>query len=95
MEFKVKPHLKGKSMSKQYLVGAALLLAGCAQQQPDAPPPPKQIGMANPASVYCVEKGGKLIAQKSAQGESNLCQLPGGERVDEWTLWRRDHPQKQ
>lgn len=81
-------------MMKGYLVMTAFLLAGCAQQQqPDAPLPPK-VGMANPASVYCVEKGGKLVAQKSAQGESNLCQLPGGESMDEWALWRRDHPQK-
>ena len=79
---------------KYYALVALLLLAGCSAQQPDAPPPPKQIGMANPASVYCVEKGGKLVAQKSAQGESNLCQLPGGEQIDEWALWRRDHPQK-
>ena len=32
-----------------------LMLAGCAQsQQPDAPPPPNSIGMANPAAVYCL-----------------------------------------
>lgn len=78
---------------KRYLALATLILAGCSQQ-PDAPPPPKQIGMANPASVYCIEKGGTRIAQHSAQGESSLCLLPGGERIDEWALWRRDHPQK-
>lgn len=40
-----------------------LTLAGCAKQpQPqDAPPPPQTIGMANPASVYCTQKGGSLI----------------------------------
>lgn len=94
MEFKTRHYLKGKISMKTYFMVAALLLAGCSQSH-DAPPPPKQTGMANPASVYCVEKGGKLVAQKSAQGESHLCQLPGGESVDEWTLWRREHPQKQ
>ena len=52
-----------------------LVLAGCTTQ-PEAPKPPK-IGLANPASVYCEQKGGKL---------------PGGEVIDEWALWRREHP---
>ncbi len=38
-----------------------LVLAGCSTpSQPEAPKPP-QIGMANPASVYCQQKGGTLI----------------------------------
>ena len=28
----------------------------------------------------------------TAQGVSNNCKLPGGETIDEWALWRRDHP---
>ena len=53
---------------------------------------PPQIGMANPASVYCQQKGGTLIPVQTAQGVSNNCKLPGGETIDEWALWRRDHP---
>ncbi len=56
--------------------------------QPEAPKPP-QIGMANPASVYCQQKGGTLIPVQTAQGVSNNCKLPGGETIDEWALWRR------
>ncbi|EHU0915211.1 DUF333 domain-containing protein [Escherichia coli] len=48
--------------------------------------------MANPASVYCQQKGGTLIPVQTAQGVSNNCKLPGGETIDEWALWRRDHP---
>lgn len=59
--------------------------------QPEAPKPP-QIGMANPASVYCQQKGGTLIPVQTAQGVSNNCKLPGGETIDEWALWRQDHP---
>lgn len=77
---------------KSMLAIAVVLLAGCARQ-PDAPPPGR-VGMANPASVWCLEKGGKRVTQHTAQGESTLCQLPGGEQLDEWALWRRDHPQK-
>ncbi|ENC0535889.1 DUF333 domain-containing protein [Escherichia coli] len=69
-----------------------LVLAGCStSSQPEAPKPP-QIGMANPASVYCQQKGGTLIPVQTAQGVSNNCKLPGGETIDEWALWRRDHP---
>lgn len=56
-----------------------LVLAGCStSSQPEAPKPP-QIGMANPASVYCQQKGGTLIPVSTAQGVSNNCKLPGGE----------------
>ncbi|XXD10020.1 DUF333 domain-containing protein [Klebsiella sp. R445] len=70
-----------------------LALAGCAQQQ-DAPPPPQQIGMANPAAVYCTQKGGTLIPVQTPQGARSDCKLPSGETIDEWALWRRDHPTK-
>lgn len=72
----------------------AWLLAGCSSSsQPDAPKPPKT-GMANPAAVYCEQKGGTLVPIQSPQGVRSDCKLPGGEVIDEWTLWRRDHPQR-
>lgn len=68
-----------------------LPLAGCAEHR-DAPPPPK-VGMANPAAVYCQQKGGTLVPVETPQGVRSDCRLPGGETVDEWTLYRRDHKQ--
>ncbi|KAA0540160.1 DUF333 domain-containing protein [Citrobacter sp. Cpo030] len=67
-----------------------LVLAGCTTE-PEAPVPPK-VGMANPASVYCEQKGGSLIPVQTPQGARSDCKLPGGEVIDEWSLWRRDHP---
>lgn len=82
-------------MSSRYLLILPLLLAGCAgHSEPQAPTPP-QIGMANPAAVYCQQQGGQSIPQATAQGQSSLCKLPSGETIEEWALWRRDHPQKQ
>ena len=45
------------------LLALALPLAACTAKTtpPDAPKPPHAIGMANPASVYCLEKGGEQI----------------------------------
>ena len=67
-----------------FVLPCLLVLAGCSTpSQPEAP---------NPASVYCQQKGGTLIPVQTAQGVSNNCKLPGGETIDEWALWRRDHP---
>lgn len=48
----------------------------------------KKIGMANPASVYCEQSGGKTEIVKAASGWTGYCNLPGGERVEEWTYYR-------
>lgn len=71
------------------VAASAALLTGC--QTTDAEDMPA-IGTPNPASVWCMEKGGRLEIVKDKDGnESGLCVLPTGERVDEWTLFRRDH----
>ncbi|WP_434659177.1 DUF333 domain-containing protein [Klebsiella sp. MISC125] len=69
-----------------------LALAGCAQSQQTQPTHP--VGMANPASVYCEQLGGTQVPVQSPQGVRTDCKLPGGETIDEWDLWRRDHPAK-
>ncbi|WP_061708776.1 putative hemolysin [Pseudenterobacter timonensis] len=72
------------------LLALALPLAACSARQEEAPRPP--IGMANPASVYCVQKGGELVPVQSPQGVFANCKLPGGQTIEEWDLYRRDHP---
>lgn len=77
-------------MNKVWLI-VPLLLAGCAAKNNDAPPPPN-VGMANPAAVYCLQRGGTQVPVQSPQGVRSDCKLPGGEVIDEWALYRRDHP---
>ena len=75
------------------LFTTSMLAAGCASQPEPKPEPPARIGMPNPASAYCVQKGGKLSFQKDAAGnDTGLCTLPDGTVVEEWALFRRDHP---
>ena len=52
------------------------------------------VGMANPASVYCVEQGGTSKIVKAADGsESGVCVLPDGSEVDEWEYFRANNPE--
>lgn len=45
--------------------------------------------MANPASVFCEEMGGKsVIATLPGGDQIGLCYLPGNKIVEEWTLFR-------
>ena len=54
---------------------------------PDAP-----VGLANPASVYCLERGGELEMREEAAGTSGYCRFPDGTEKEEWEYWRENHP---
>jgi uncharacterized protein len=68
----------------------ATLLSACAGTEKTQSP--VQVGMANPASVFCVEQGGKLEIRKTAQGESGYCHLSTGQVVEEWQFFRSQQP---
>ena len=65
----------------------ALALASCACSPSDKPHVPVA-EMANPASVNCINAGGKLIIKRTLQGEFGMCQLPSGKVCEEWALFR-------
>jgi len=48
--------------------------------------------MANPASVNCIDHGGKLVIRQSRAGEKGYCILPDGRSLDEWEFFRQTHP---
>ena len=49
--------------------------------------------LANPASVFCAETGGRSeIVQTASGGQLGICILPGGEIVEEWAYFRARHP---
>ena len=48
-------------------------------------------GMANPASVACVNAGGKLEIKKDATGgEYGMCTFANGTSCEEWALFRNE-----
>ena len=66
----------------------AMTLAACSPTKKE-----EGVQIPNPASAYCVEIGGKSVLEKASDGqEFGVCHLPGGEKIDEWELYRRDHP---
>ncbi len=49
----------------------------------------RQPGMANPASVYCEEQGGKVeIREGENGGEVGICVFVDGSECDEWAFYR-------
>ena len=48
--------------------------------------------MANPASVFCEQQGGKSVNRKDKDGnEYGVCVFPDGKEVDEWEYFRQHH----
>jgi len=74
-------------MKKLMVIASVTFLISCASSGDQT----KIIGTANPASVYCEKIGGKLTIVKEAGGDVGYCTLPGGERIEEWALYRRDN----
>lgn len=70
-------------MKNKILAAAAVsALAACAA---DAEP----VGMANPASVFCEQQGGRSEIRKNTDGsEYGVCRLPDGRVVEEWAYFR-------
>lgn len=49
-------------------------------------------GLANPASVNCTEKGGKLEIRKNKPGEYGVCLFEDNRQCEEWALLRGQCP---
>ncbi|MDQ8934774.1 putative hemolysin [Acinetobacter rudis] len=80
-------------MIRKLLISTSLIslisLSACANHQ--SKPENVKIGMANPASVYCQNIGGKLSIQKEKDGDVGYCELSDGQVIEEWKLYRQHH----
>lgn len=73
---------------KIVLISAVILLTtACAKKETTSNHPQ----LANPASQYCIDVGGKSELIKNEQGWYGLCHLPDGTSIDEWQLYRSKH----
>ena len=44
-------------------------------------------GIANPASEYCEAQGGTVELVDEADGQVGYCNLPDGQRIEEWEFY--------
>ncbi|HEX5457961.1 MAG TPA: DUF333 domain-containing protein [Candidatus Nitrosotalea sp.] len=44
--------------------------------------------IANPASVYCINTGGKLSMQTTSTGQTGVCTFSNGSQCEEWSYFR-------
>jgi uncharacterized protein len=51
--------------------------------------PERAWALANPASVFCVQSGGKSEIRNGARGQYGVCILPDGGVVEEWAYFRK------
>jgi putative hemolysin len=70
-----------------------IVLSACAAAPAEKSPQPQSppIGMANPASRYCADIGGRSEIRSEPQGQTGYCHLPDGRVVEEWQLFREAH----
>ena len=88
----VKNHQKESIIKNQFivllLIAVSLITVGCSQDKKEAS---VMVGKANPASVYCVVQGGKVIMKQEEQGTVGYCHFNDGKVVEEWTLYRESN----
>lgn len=71
-----------------------VVLTACVAPQTQAAPEPAatdmpQVGMPNPASVYCEQNENKLEIHTAVDGsQSGVCVFPDGSLCDEWAYYR-------
>lgn len=53
-----------------------------------APARRDRVGLANPASGYCLKQKGRLEMREGPGGTTGYCHLPNGRVVEEWRLYR-------
>ncbi len=51
------------------------------------------VGLANPAAVYCIKSGGRYELRDTDAGVQGICILPDGKEIDAWEYFRSQQSQ--
>jgi putative hemolysin len=74
-----------KRMVFVLLLIGVLAVAACGAKATATP----EVGMPNPASVFCEENGYRLEIRTAADGsQQGFCIFPDGTECDEWAFFR-------
>lgn len=76
------------------MAGMGILISACTSTPQTTTEPPK-IGLANPASEYCVKQGGRLELRNEQNGQVGYCHLPDGKVIEEWVFMRSEQSECQ
>lgn len=80
-----------ESYFKVIVVGLlAVFLTGCSSESLESDNSP--VGIPNPASVNCINQGGKLTLENSSSGEYGVCTFEDNRKCEEWALMRGQCP---
>ena len=75
-----------KALSALSVLIVIVLSVSCS---PGQTTPTPEVKMANPASVYCEEQGGKVeFRQDASGGVAGVCVFPDGSECEEWGYFR-------
>jgi len=76
------------------LILIIIFLSGCSRVcDKGIDKPDSKTGIANPASVNCINKGGTLSIQKRGDGgEYGICIFEDNRQCEEWALFRGECP---
>lgn len=78
-----------------------IFVVGCSKEKKEVveeklAEEPEQTQIANPASVYCEEQGGKLEIRTGSDGsQTGYCILTDGIECEEWAYYRSECPKKE
>jgi len=76
-------------MKKILLILSILILTGCKPTTPtDNTTTDNNVGLANPASVNCQQKGGTLEMRNNEAGQYGVCKFTDGSECEEWAFFR-------
>ncbi len=84
--------LAGYAAFAAVAAAAAIVASGCGSDDDPSTPTTDGVGLANPASVFCVEQGGTVEIVDEADGQVGYCNLPDGTRIEEWEHFRSENP---
>ena len=71
------------------LVGVIAVITGCSEKNNNK----NNVGLANPASQNCIDKGGTLqILKRGDGGQYGVCYFEDNRQCEEWALFRKACP---
>ena len=77
-------------MKKMIAMACMSILVSACTTNPQATSETPIIGLVNPASENCVNKGGRLELRNESNGQVGYCHLPDGQVIEEWALMRSE-----